>query len=289
MSRKYILIVCVLLLLSMLIQGPASKRRASAQEIVTSTPARVVIPTQGPQEQFQAGVTATWTRTPTVPGPALLEAKADAGDVNVRAEADINAERIGSIRAGDTYVVLGRRFRWYQFQFDTSPSGRGWVFDELVDIIGDESAIPNLDEEILPTVDPAISAATETQEAVTLTPGGLLTATANARLLPAPGTVDSAPLPGIAGDITGALPEGEPGANPAQSTAEVLVLPTYTYPPDVIAQAPTEGAPDPEATATENPNDLLDIPLPDDIPPITPIVVLGGLGLLGLLLSSLRR
>ncbi len=286
MSRKFGIFFAVLFMLAAISQLQEGNLGVIAQEVITSTPARVVIPTQGAQEQFQAGVTATWTRTPTVPGPALLQAKEDAGDVNVRSDADINGERIGSIRFGDTYVVLGRRFRWYQFQFDTSPSGRGWVFDELVDIIGDESAIPNLDEEVLPTIDPAISAATETQNAVTLTPGGLLTETANARLLPAPGAADSAPLPGnLPGDTSQVL-EGESGNSEA---AAIIAMPTYTYPPAMVALAPTAVAANPEAMATENPNDLLNIPLPDNVPPITPIVILAGLGLLGLFISSLRR
>ncbi len=246
---------------------------AVAQEVITATPARVVIPTQGAEvQQGQPGVTATWTRTPTVPGPALLEVREDAGEVNVRAEPDINSERIGSIRAGDTYVVLGRRFRWYQFQFDTSPNGRGWVFDELVEIIGDESTIVELDPAAQATVDPIIEAETQTQIAITTTPGGLLTATAQARILPAPGTVGAADASLLAG-------EGEDMP---------VVLPTFTYPAEVIAFAPTEPAAEDAPTATTSPS-VLPIPLPEDVPPIAPVLILGGLGLLGLVLSSLRR
>jgi hypothetical protein len=282
MSRKWIGILVVSIAGFGMLSWHA--RVMSAQEAVTATPARAFIPTQAPPEQLQVGATPTWTRTPTLPGPALLEAKADAGEVNVRAEPDINSERIGTIRAGDTYVVLGKRFRWYQFQFDTSPNGRGWVFEELIDIIGDAGAIPNLDEERLPTIDPAISAATETQIAITLTPGGLLTATAEARVLPLP------ELPGLPGQQTETSGMGL-ATGPTldiMNEAGSIVLPTFTYPPEIIAFAPTEPAPQSEEVTQTSPNDFA-IPLPEDVPPIAPILVLGALGMLGLVISSLRR
>lgn len=253
-----------------------------AQEAITATPARVIIPTQEPPQQIIPNVTATWTRTPTLPGPALLEAKDGAGDVNVRAEPDINSERIGSIRAGDTYVVLGKRFRWYQFQFDTSPNGRGWVFDELVEIIGDESAIRNLEVEDLPTVDPLISAATETQEAITLTPGGILTATAQAGLPPLPGLPGMPDQPGAVG-----IEAGEGSAFTEFSELPV-VLPTFTYPPDVVGMSPTDVPEEALIEPIENPSNF-PVEMPEDVPPIAPILALGGLGMLGLFISSLRR
>ncbi|MBZ0295570.1 MAG: SH3 domain-containing protein [Anaerolineae bacterium] len=264
MLRRVVFIVCIL---AAVVLVPS----AFAQEVVTSTPARVVIPTQAPEElQQQIGITATWTRTPTVVGPASLEAKVDAGEVNVRAEPDINSEKLGTIRNGDLYVVLGKRFRWYQFQFDTSPTGRAWVFDELVDIIGDESAIVSLDPDAIATIDPVILAQTQTQQAITQTPGALLTATADARILPAPDAQGEVIFEGEDG-------EGQP----------IVALPTFTYPPDsmLFAVSPT---PEAGGITTANPN-MLPIPLPEDIPPITPVLVLGGLGLLGLAVSSLRR
>jgi hypothetical protein len=191
----------------------------------------------------------------------MIEAKVDAGEVNVRAEADIESDRLGIIRAGEYYPVLGRYFRWIQFQYETSPNGRGWVFDELVNIIGDESAITDLSVQPLPTTDPIAEAATQTQIAITLTPGGLLTVTANSRLISV-----------------------EQGAQPAQSLNGVEILPTFTYPPDLVAAAPTEAAITPTAAPETAP-----LTVPTNVPPITPIVLLGGMGLLGLVVSSLRR
>ncbi len=245
-----------------------TQQRATAQELVTSTPVRIDIPTSLPVIGNPL-MTETPTRTPTVAGPAMLEAKADAGDVNVRADADPESERLGSIRAGEFYPVLGKYFRWYQIQFDLSPSGRAFVFEELVDIIGDPTAIRDLSVEALPTTDPTIAAATATQEAITQTPGGILTATAGVRVISLPDTN-----------------EGLPGLDTAGQVADApTVLPTFTYPPDIVAIAPTQGAP---LTPTASP-DLVLPEIPDSVPPIVPIVVLGGLGLLGLAVSSIVR
>src|SRR5262249_27404694 len=92
--------------------------------------------------------TATYTATPV--GPVLLEALTEA---NVRAKPDPESDLLGTIHTGDVYPVLGRYYRWYQFQYNKSASGTGWVFDDLVKITGDESQILDLSENALPTVD----------------------------------------------------------------------------------------------------------------------------------------
>lgn len=234
---------------------------AHAQELITSTPVRIQIPDQA-APAVEIISSPTITRTPT-PAAVMVSAKEGAGEVNVRAEPDVESDRLGSIRAGEFYPVLGRYFRWIQFQYDTSPTGRGWVFDELVDITGDANTIPDLSQQALPTQDPAIAAATQTQEAVTQTPGGILTITAETRILPVPG-VDSSLM--------------------VTSETSVQVLPTFTYPPDIVAIAPTE-ATEINTTSPEAPP----FEVPNNVPPILPILALGAGGLLGLVVSSLRR
>jgi len=260
------------LLSGFIVLSMLNSSRAGAQELVTSTPVRADLPTLAPPV-IEAAVTATPSRTPTPEGQVLLEAKADSGEVNVRAEPDIEGERLGTIRAGRTYQVFGRYFRWLQFQFDDAPTGavRAWVFDELVQIIGDESAIPNLE----PGAAPTAAVTPEPAEVLTLTPGGILTATAGSRVLSLPGAeLSSAGAPPAAG--------GRPGeAEPVQA------LPTYTYPP-VVAAAPTTQSSAAEATSTPGPRPL-PLNLPEGMPPIAPILLLGALGLAGLVVSSLRR
>lgn len=241
----------------------------TAQELITSTPVRINIPTDA-APAIEIIVTSTVTRTPT-PNAILLEAKESAGEVNVRAEADIESERVGTIRTGEFYPVLGRYFRWIQFQFESSPTGRGWIFDELVNIVGDTNAIPDLSQGPLPTADPLIEAVTQTQGAITQTPGGILTLTAESRILPVPGQAENL-----------ATGNGDQSLNVEPAS----VLPTFTFPPDIVAVAPTaiDVTLAPATSPEANP-----LSVPNRLPPLVPIILLGGMGLLGLAVSALRR
>ncbi len=239
---------------------------------ISATPASIILPSPLPLTTQQL-ITPTATYTPTPPGPVLLEALTEA---NVRAQADPGAELLGTIRAGDVYPVIGRYYRWYQFQYDTSPSGTGWVFDELVQITGDESKILDLSDNALPTTDGTAVASTQTQEVITQTPGGILTATSASQVIP---------LPVEPGNVSaGVAPlSSDPGA--------VAVLPTFTFPPDVPPIVPDSALRSDQildGTATLTPNSL-EFSVAEGLPPLAPILILGGLGLLGLVISSIRR
>lgn len=231
---------------------------------ITATPARINLSTATPLPNVPL-LTETPTRTPTPIGLVVLEAITEA---NVRAEPDPESERLGTIRAGEIYPVLGRYFRWLQFQYDPSPNGRGWVFDELVTLTGDQTTIRDLAAQDVPTVDPVVLGITQTLEGITLTPGGILTATAVAGVIPGPEIIGN-----------GVTLEN------AQQPGGVMALPTFTYPPNALRPdtrgfAATQPTSSPNGLATES---------AEGLPPIAPIVVLGGLGLLGLLVSSVRR
>lgn len=236
-----------------------------AQISVSATPIQVQLPSANNTTGNEIVATETPTRTPTPVGNALLEAITEA---NVRAEPDLDAEKLGTIRSGETYSILGRYYRWLQFQYDKSPSGTGWVFDELVTIIGDQTTIPDLNVNALPTVDAAAVDATATWDVITRMPGGILTATADARILPAPGL--EIPNPGQGGNDI-ALPQ---------------VLPTFTWPPELAAARPTS-TPTP-ADAAGVVEDIA-ISLDNGVAPFVPILALAGLGIFGLLISSVRR
>lgn len=248
----------------------ATRDYTHAQGLPTATPAQVDLSGLAQQQQF--GPTETPTRTPTPVGPVQLEALQNA---NVRAQPDTSAEILGQIRPGEYYNIIRRYYRWIEFQYDAAPTRRGWVFDELVRFIGDESAIPSVDSlsatiEGAPDVD-----ATSTALAITATPGGLLTATAQARS-------------GVAvGEIGIQTPDSASpdGATSVPATAQAL--PTFTFPPGIMALAPTDDGSDP-ATATTEPGRQIVDAVPT-IPPLTPIVALAGLGLIGLLVSAIRR
>lgn len=234
-------------------------------QAVTATPVRVVIPTNAPaQVTLEVVETALPTWTPTEEGPPLLESKADAGEINVRAEPDPTSQRLGSIKPGERYIVRARYFSWYQFDFPSSPTGTGWVYGELVQIIGNPSKIPDTNPYALPT-SASDAFATRTTEALLAVPGGELTATALGRVLS---------LPTVTPDFS------------AQSST-INVLPTYTPPADV--SAPSASMPVLEEDVPLTLEGAITTVTQQGIPPIVPILGLGAVGVLGLLVSFLRR
>lgn len=249
-----------------------------AQQIVpTATPVQASLPTPLPlvPANVPGATNVPVTRTPTPESAASLEAITEA---NVRSQPDPESDRLGTIRAGDTYTVIGRYYRWYQFQYNQSPSGTGWVFDELVKITGNVDRIPDLS---LGTPTPDVNAlqANSTLVVLTQTPGGVLTATAGVGALPLP--VESS------GSNTSTTNNSSPNILAIGSQTP---LPTYTVPPNLGAINPppaASGTPVQDATASTI--QTSDFVIPSRIPPILPILILGGAGILGLIVSSLRK
>jgi hypothetical protein len=237
---------------------------AFAQVRQSPTPIIVNLITPTPFNRQQSVATVTSTFTPTPKGPVLLEARESSGNVNVRAEPDPDGDRLGSISFGTQYPVLRQFFSWYELQYDLSPSGRAWIYGELVDIIGDASEIEVVDTlEIASAQSISDLRSTETWIAITSAPGGGQTATANARVLGVPTIID--------------------GENVVVDLV-VTPLPTFTYPSDIIAIAPTQS----NFLAGETNGQKQKAPA-SQIPPLLPIVILGGFGIIGLLINSLRR
>lgn len=228
-----------------------------AQAVPTATPAQVnlsqIVPTEA-----ELGIGPTATRTPTPIGQAILEARDFA---NVRAAPDTSAAQLGVIRSGERYNVTGRYYQWLQFQYNQSPTGLGWVFGDLVNITGDPATIPEIDLNAEPTPDPFALGQTATFAILTQTPGGVLTATAAVR---------------------DPLAAGSPAENAG-------ILPTFTYPPEIVPIAPTQPAANPVGDQTEDAQPAVANIDPSDLPPIVPILVLGGMGLLGLAISAMRK
>jgi hypothetical protein len=258
-------------------------------QVVSPTPDRVVIPTATiPPVDGATPTDVPPTFTPIAEGPPQLQARETAGSVNIRLEADPDAQIVGTIQHGDSYIVTGRYFRWLQIRFEPSPSRHGFVFEELVEIIGDETRIPDLTQDPQPASDaggepPAVDATAEWQE-IQQTPGIEMTLTADARILELPvlpGTGDNDNLPQPESAVDGA-------ANPQQGSVPG-VLPTFTYPPNLVAQAPTSEFLEGEITATPDAGNALNISVGDGVAPIVPIAALAGLGMLGLLIAGLRR
>ena len=120
-----------------------------AQGGLSTTPLPAVLITATPAGRSLAAPTVTASFTPTEIPAARLQALVSAGDVNVRARPDISSEILGAITYGTEYRALRQYYRWYELAFTLSPSGRAWVYGDLVEITGNQALIevvedPNL-------------------------------------------------------------------------------------------------------------------------------------------------
>jgi len=198
------------------------------------------------------GPTATPSRTPTI---TPVTAQAIGTPTNLRAGPGLNFDIVGVLNAGDTVPIVGRsvQFPWFVVAWTEGPNGQAWVFDQLVQVLGDITTVPIVDAPAVPTTDPTQDAINGTATAVLQAPGGPETATAQAFFLPT--GVYTVP-PG------GGLPVG--GS-----------LPTFTAPPplDQVDEMPDS----PAQAARGGPT------------PAVIIIALGAMGLLMVGLGLLRR
>lgn len=218
-----------------------------AQARATATPVVAVLITPTPEGQAPPPATSTATLSPT-PAPAVrLRALSTAGNINVRALPNLESEILGIIADSAEYQVLRNYFRWYEFRYDASPNGRGWVYGDLVEIVGDSSLIEVID---------------------------------NAAEIQRPGQAENLLSGGANDESERTISIATVQADSAQSVelAVITALPTFTRP------APTPASINEQIQVEAGTRS----PLPD-IPPILPIAVSGGLGILGLLISAIRR
>ena len=228
---------------------------AGAQVRPTSTPISASLVTPTPQD-LQLAPTLTPLPTATPPGPAVLQARESAGNVNVRQAPDTNSALLGTISFGDWHPLLRRYYLWYELRYDPSPSGRAWVFSELVELDGELS-------EVIEITDFADIADTGQDLAAPDDGGGTVDDAGDARvLILSPGA-----------DEQVARETGQP-ATP---------LPTFTYAPDQPAFAPTLAA----SVDGGDGSGRVALPL-TEVPPIVPILALAALGAVGWLISWLR-
>ncbi len=188
---------------------------------------------------------------PTVDLGVQLEARERA---NVRAAPSVDSQLLGEIVVGERYPILGRFFNWLQLEYRF---GAAWVFQELVTVHGDLSEIAEVDLSLpTNTPSPLRSGGQDVNTQPTVTDDDAASQNARANRL------------------------GNTG------NSEISVLPTYTYSPQFTNQnrvsEPSETPDDPRPTTAAS-------VLLSDIPPILPILVLAGLGVLGLLIATIRR
>ncbi|MEL7235540.1 MAG: hypothetical protein AAGK74_13650, partial [Chloroflexota bacterium] len=221
MRSKHILYV-LWVICGMALLTPAT--RSVAQVIITSTPVTIQLASITPEplateSTVEAGFEISGD-TATPRGIIMLE---PLSEVNVRTSPEITEDnQIGVIRAGERYMVMGQYFNWVQFQYDLAPDQRAWVYRDLVTIIGDAATIPTLVADATETPEPASLGVTQTQEAILAQPGGVLTITAQARVIALP---EDALQQADGGDIAGVA-------------SNITPLPTFTYPPGVQVGLP---------------------------------------------------
>ena len=120
----------------------------SAQTRPSATPVSAVLVTPAPENLQVLPPTLTPPPIATEIPAARLQALQTAGNVNVRPNPDIDSDILGTIAHGTEYAVLRSYFRWYEFRYDLSPTGRAWVYGDLVSVSGDISLIEVVDDPI---------------------------------------------------------------------------------------------------------------------------------------------
>jgi hypothetical protein len=244
--------ICIALSALMLPLGVRHSLGAAAAQVATSTATASILQLPTATATQIGGPSATPSRTPTI---TPVTAQAVGTPTNLRAGPGLNFDIVGVLNAGDTVPIIGRsvQFPWYVVAWAEGPNGQAWVFEQLVQVIGDITTVPIVDAPAVPTTDPTQDAINGTATAVLQVPGGPETATAQAFFLPT-GIYTLAP--------GGGLPLG--GS-----------LPTFTAPPplDQVDEMPVS----PAQAARGGPA------------PAVIIIALGAMGLLMLGLGLLRR
>lgn len=240
--------------------------QSQAQVRISDTPVRVIIPDATESAAPDNVLTATPTFTPTSPPPSVfLEAAAALGDIRVL-DFPETGTYLGSLENGRQYPITGQYFSWIQFEYPPSPNGLGWVYNQTVRVIGDVSEIRIISNPNAANASPEENQ-TATAQAELLTPSIAETASAEARILIVP-TLE-------------ATASGNQGNFP----------PTFTPPPDAVLRVPTQ-IPDDIAEPSPTPS-LVDsaVSLVSNrrLPPIVPIALLVGFGMLGLMVNLIRR
>jgi hypothetical protein len=154
------------------------------------------------------------------------------------------------MKPGQQYVVRGRYYNWLWIDFSESPSGNGWVYDALVEILGDNALIASVD----PYAEPTAIGASGSSAGGTA-PDSQDQPTSDGRMLVLPTSV-----------VTESFERSEG------------ILPTFT--PVAVS---LEGL---NPLAQANP---LQSQQRGAVPPIFLVVALIGFGTLGLVIGTLRR
>ncbi|MCS6846446.1 MAG: SH3 domain-containing protein [Anaerolineae bacterium] len=106
---------------------------------------------------------ATVPTNPAGLKPPFIKLKAGQDFANVRTGPDTAYQKVGELRATgvNAAAVKGKSAngQWWQIEFAGAPGGTAWVFRQLVDLTGDDAAIPVAAAPPLPTAAPTATPA----------------------------------------------------------------------------------------------------------------------------------
>jgi uncharacterized protein YraI len=94
--------------------------------------------------------------TETQPANRIEVLDTGEGDVNVRAGPCTCYDKVGVLVAGQTSPILGRNPEgdWFEIEYVGGPNGVGWVFKDLVHVVGDINAMATILPPPTPTLPP---------------------------------------------------------------------------------------------------------------------------------------
>src|SRR5947209_1326935 len=77
-------------------------------------------------------------------------------DVNVRAGPGTDYDQVGVLIPGQTSPIIGRNpdGTWFEIEYVGGPDGTGWVFKDLVRVLGDLNTMPTIEPPPTPTLRP---------------------------------------------------------------------------------------------------------------------------------------
>jgi uncharacterized protein YraI len=81
-------------------------------------------------------------------------------DVNVRAGPGTDYDQVGVLISGQTSPIIGRSSEgtWFEIEYVGGPDNTGWVFRDLVHVVGDLNTMPTIVPPPTPTLRPTTTA-----------------------------------------------------------------------------------------------------------------------------------
>lgn len=114
-------------------------------DLTPPTAIKSVTPTATVSGTLTAAITGTpATPTPT-PSPTLQGPTATTtGEANIRFGPDVSYPVIVKVEAGRTFRILERHAMvpWLHIALDESPTGSGWIYRDIVEVVGDLALLP---------------------------------------------------------------------------------------------------------------------------------------------------